>query len=466
MGVRTGSLIAAAVTVAFAAQAEPPGRIQITVWATPPPPSGELYGGLAYGGYAPITGALVTEQRDVEIAGGEARVSGVAATLDPASVQLRDLTDPAAVMTAQRFLPSAATPTEILTRHIGDPVSVTTPRGELGGTLRAVDDQVIAVETGAGDQRHLEILRREGFVQGVRLPPGTTGDPSLAWRVRTAKPGKHTIELSYRADGMSWSADYVAVLDEPGRAVDLASWATIKNATGASFDAAELTLVGVGADPAPGAGRIPPARFRVPGPVRIGRGDAVQVELVPRRTAVPVRSVILYEAMLDPSPRFQAVPGTECSQFSGVGSGNGRTDVAIEIDVPGRVALPDGKVRLFQRRAGHLEVVSEDPLRTAAGIARIRVVANGDITGDRHAVSCNYDEQRHTVQETIELKLENRTPRAADVILREFLWRWPIWHIESEDHKGVRAGPQLQEYRVRVPGSGRQVVTYTAVYAW
>jgi hypothetical protein len=467
MGVRTGSLIAAAaVTLALAARAQPPGRMQITVWATPPP-SGDLYGGMAYGGYAPITGALVTEQREVEITSGDARISGVAATLDPASVQLRDLTEPGAVMTAQRFLPSAATPTEILVRHIGDPVAVTTPRGELSGTLRAVDDQVIVVEIGAGDQRHLQVLRRDGFVQDVRLPPGSTGEPSLAWRLRTQKPGKHTIELSYRADGMSWSADYVAVLDEPGRAVDLTSWATIRNATGASYDAAELTLIGASADPQPTpASRAPAARFRIPGPVRIGRGDAVQVELVPRRAAVPVRSVILYEAMPDPSPRFQAVPGTECSQFSGAGFGSGHTEVAIELDVPGRTLLPDGKVRLFQRRAGRLEVVSEDPLRSAAGIARIRVVSDSEITGERHAVSCNYDEQRHTIQETLELKIENRTPRAADVVIREFLWRWPVWHIDSENHKGVRAGPQLQEYRVHVPGSGRQVVTYTAVYAW
>ena len=81
-------------------------------------------------------------------------------------------------------------------------------------------------------------------------------------------------------------------------------------------------------------------------------------------------------------------------------------------------------------------------------------------------MTCNYDEHAHTIHETIEVKIDNKTKQPADVIIREFLWRWPIWHLEAEDHKGVRAGAQIQEYRVRVPASGRQAVTYTAVYSW
>src|SRR5262249_49860726 len=146
------------------------------------------------------------------------------------------------------------------------------------------------VEIGAGDQRHLEMMRRDNYVQDVRLPAGAASDqPSLLWRVDTAKPGKHTVLVSYRADGMSWTADYTAVLDEAGKALDFSAWAMVKNATGASYDGAELTLVGVGSGATgaqagdavrPGAA---PAQFVVPAQVRIGRGEAVQVELIPRR---------------------------------------------------------------------------------------------------------------------------------------------------------------------------------------
>ncbi|HSR97920.1 MAG TPA: DUF4139 domain-containing protein [Kofleriaceae bacterium] len=465
----TDSLILGALVVAAAAQAVAGTgpRTQITVWAATPSPAG-IYGGLAYGGSPPTSGAMITEQRVVDVTTGEARIAGVAATLDPASVQLRDLSDAAAQVTEQRFLPGAATPTEILARHLGDPVVVATPRGEVSGALRAVDDQAIVVEIGSGDQRHLQVMRRDAYVQDVRLPASAGGDkPSLAWRLRGARSGKHTVEVTYRADGMSWSADYLAVLDDAGKAIDFSAWATIKNATGASYDGAELTLVSGGAAAVrPGAaGRPPPARFVVPAPVRIGHGEAVQVELVPPRARAPARSVILFEAMADPSPNFQAYPGVDCNQFNGA-SGSGRAEIAVEIDVPAQSVLPEGRVRLFQRRAGRLEVLTEDPLRASAGLARIRVSPDTDVTGERRAVTCNYDEPAHTIHETVEVKVENKGKQPADVVVREFLWRWPVWHLEAEDRRGVRAAPQIQEYRLRVPPGGRQAVTYTAVYSW
>jgi len=492
MGLRAGSLIAASLAVAaltllgavaavtavttVRAQAGPAGtsRTQITVWAAAPPPaaSGAL-GGLAYGGYTPPTGAMITEARDIEIASGQARLSGVAATIDPASVQLHDVTDPRALVTEQRFMAGAATPTELLARHLGDAITVVTPKGEVTGALRAVDEQVIVVEIGAGDQRHLEMMRRDSYVQDVRLPAGVGSDqPSLLWHVQTAKPGKHAVLVSYRADGMSWAADYTAVLDEAGKALDFSAWATIKNATGASYDAAELTLVGVGSGTtgAPAAGALrpgpAPAQFVVPAQVRIGRGEAVQVELIPRRVAAPARSVILYEAMEDPSPSFQAYPGIDCNQFGTAGVANGRAEIAVEIDLPIQTVLPEGKARLFRRGGGKILLVTEDPLRASAGLARIRVAPDSDITGERHAVSCSYEEHDHTIHEAIEVKIDNKARHAADVVVREFLWRWPVWHLEAEDHKGVRAGPQIQEYRVHVPASGKQIVTYTAVYTW
>jgi hypothetical protein len=465
----TDSLILGALVVAAAAQAAAGTgpRTQITVWAATPSPAG-IYGGLAYGGSPPTSGAMITEQRVVDVTTGEARIAGVAATLDPASVQLRDLNDAAAQITEQRFLPGAATPTEILARHLGDPVVVATPRGEVSGALRAVDDQAIVVEVGSGDQRHLQVMRRDAYVQDVRLPASAGGDkPSLAWRLRGARSGKHTVEVTYRADGMSWTADYLAVLDEAGKAIDFSAWATIKNATGASYDSAELTLVSGGAAAArPGAAsRPPPARFTVPAPVRIGHGEAVQVELVPPRARAPARPVILFEAMGDPSTNFQAYPGVDCNQFNGA-SGSGRAEIAVEIDVPAQRVLPEGRVRLFQRRAGRLDVLTEDPLRASAGLARIRVAPDTDVAGERRAMTCNYDEQAHTIHETVEVKVENKGKQPADVVVREFLWRWPVWHLEAEDRKGVRAAAQIQEYRLRVPPGGRQAVTYTAVYSW
>ncbi|HWO20966.1 MAG TPA: hypothetical protein VNO30_19500 [Kofleriaceae bacterium] len=456
---RTLLAAAAVAALSLASDAAPAGPTptRITVWGQ--------FGGATYAG--PLAGAMITERREVELGAGEVRISGVAATLEPASVQLRDLTEPGATVTEQRFVPGAGTPTELLARHVGDAVTIVTPRGEITGVLRAADEQTLVVELGQGDQRRLSILRRD-FVQDVRLPAGASDQPSLVVRMAGKKPGKHAVELTYRAAGLTWSADYLAVLDEAARTMDFSAWATVKNATGTSFERAELVLASTSSTPAAAAtGGKPagPIRFAVPSPLRLAAGDAVQVELVPARVAAKTTPVVTYEAMEDPSSAYQDSPGDNCTELSGGGLG-GTAELALEVAVPSQVPLPEGKVRVFRRQGERLDVIGEEDLRSGAGFARIKLAGDAEVIGERKAVSCNVDERAKTIHERVTVRVENRGKLAVDVVVREYLWRWPVWKLEAEDKKGLRTGTQTQEYRVHVPARGSQTVTYAVIYTW
>ncbi len=458
------------------------GPTSITVWATPQTSLG-AYGGLGYGGYAAPSGAMITERRDVEIAtgGGEVRIVGVASTVDPATVQLRSLTDPGGItITEQRFVPGASTPDEILARHVGDPVTILTAKGEVTGVLRSVDTHALVLEVGNDDARQLQILRRDSYVQGIRLPVGKKSDkPSLVWRIGAKKPGKHRVEVSYRAEGLSWAADYLAIFDEGAKTVDFSAWATLRNATGTSFDGAELTLVSGGASPAtPGLynpyGTLPrqstpSSRFVVPTPVHVGNGESVQVELMPARVSAKARSVITFEAVQDLSPNYQLYPATDCSMLATTVAGAARAEVNIEVELQGAKLLPDGRVRVFKRSKGsdRLEVLAEDQLRTSAGVARIRLAAHSDLTGERRTSGCVIDERARTLTEKIEVKLENKGKHAVDVVVREYLWRFPVWRIDPADEstQGLRAAPQAQEYRVSIPAGSKKSLTYSVQYS-
>jgi hypothetical protein len=450
----------------------PGAQTRITVWGATP--KNAAFGGITYGGFVPLAGAVISEQREVDVAAsGEVRVAGVPSTIEPASVQLRDLTEPGVAITEQRFVAGVATPTEMLARRIGEPVTVVTTKGDVTGVLRAVDEQSIVVEVGTGEQRRLSVMRRDGYVLDVRAPSGASDKPSLVWRVASKKPGKHTIELTYRAEGIHWLADYLAVLDEAGKAIDFSAWATVRNNSGASFDRAEITLVSGGSTLSSAAAntaalRAPPAplRFASSSPVKLGAGEAVQVELVPARKGARVRSVVAFEAAADISQNHQEEPNQDCTFNNGVGVGASRAESAIEIDLPPSTTLPDGRVRLFQRKGDRLEVVSEDALRSQPGVARIKLAADTKITGERKAVTCNVDDRAHTIAEKIEVRVENKGTQPQDVVIREFAWRWPVWKLESEDKKSVRAGPQTLEYRVRVPAKASQTVTYALLYTW
>ena len=470
--------VVAAVLVAIAvcglaglARSGPGAQTKITVWGAPP--TNAAFGGMTYGGFTPLAGAMITEQRDVEVSSsGEVRVTGIASTIEPASVQLRDLTEPGVAITEQRYVPGVTTPLDMLARRIGETVTVVTTKGDVVGVLRAVDETSLVVEVGTGDQRRLSVMRRDGFVLDVRASSTGSDKPSLMWRLATKKPGKHTVELTYRADGITWTADYLAVLDDSGTKLDFAAWATVRNNTGAAFDRAELTLVSGGgalsSESATTTLRAPPAplRFVMQQPVKLGAGDAVQLELTPAKTAAKIRPVVAFEATTDLSPSHQEEANQDCTYNNGVGMGQGRAEAAIELDLPGNTTLPDGRVRLFRRKGERLEVLSEDTLRSQAGAARIKLAADTEITGERKAVTCNVDERAHTISEKIEVRVENKGKLPADVVIREFAWRWPVWKLESEDKKSVRAAPQTLEYRVKVPPRGSQTVTYALLYTW
>lgn len=448
--------LALVAVVGVASDAAPRGATtRITIWSADLGDTEDAEGDEA----KPKAGGLVAETREVDVGTGDVRLTGIAATADPASVHLRDLTEPAISIAEQRFVPGATTPLELLTRHIGSPVTVATPKGDVTGVLRAVDAQALVVEVGAGDGKRLAVLRRDGYVQDVRLPAAHSG-PSLVWRAATKKPGKHAIELSYRASGLAWSADYLAILDAAANTIDFSGWATVKNASGATFERAELTLV----SGAPGAAA--PARFTMPNPVRLGAGDTVQLELVPARVGVKAQPVVTYEAMEDPSSGYQEYPGIDCSEHDGSELGGGTAETTIELAVPAQRPLPAGRVRMFLRRGDRLDIASEDQLRSSAGVARIKVAGDSGILGQRKALSCRVDENARTIHEKVQVRIQNNGARAVDVVIREYAWRWTVWRLEAEDRKGVRSGAQTQEYRVRVPPKGAQAVTYSVVYTW
>jgi hypothetical protein len=443
-------------------------RVTLTVWPTVQPQAGAErraapgYGGVTYGGAMP-RGVLVSEVRDVDVpASGELRIAGVAGALDPASVQL---VAPGLAITEQRFTPAAASPTDVLARHVGETVTVVTAKGDITGVLRAADDTSLVLEVGTGDARRTEVVRRE-YATDVRLPAGGASERAeLAWRVTSTKHGVQPVELAYRAAGMAWDAAYVAVLDEGAGTVALTARATIHNWTGAVFDDAEVTLVSGGT--AQNA-----RRYTLPAHVHLGGRDVVQVDLVAPRT-VKAKEVVTYTPL---SPDLPAAivsqdAQQDCAQLSSSTGLIGRAQLELEVEVAGGVVLPEAPTRLYRRggNAGdRLEPVSEDVLRASPGVARVPVTSIDTISGGRKQVACTLDEARHKLEERVEIEVANRAAKAQDVVVHELVWRLPMWRIDpaTETVKGTRAGDGAQEYRVRVPANGSQKIAYTVVYTW
>ncbi|MEK7423309.1 MAG: hypothetical protein AAB131_05645, partial [Actinomycetota bacterium] len=255
-------------------------------------------------------------------------------------------------------------------------ITVVTMHGEVKGTLRSWNDQVIVLE---GTDKALQVLRRGDNIQDIRFSAPQTplvDTPTLVWRIDAARAGKHDVEVSYRARGLSWSADYTAILDEKQNTLDLSAWATIRNETGVDFDDAKVVLVSGALDVAPMAQPYmgypqailgptsKPWSYSVERAARIADRGSLQLELFTPVVGAAAKRLTVYEPVPDASASFQTYPSVECYSYYQPGASTGRADVFVELTAgEARGGLPEGKVRLFKRTGAGLELASEDWVR-------------------------------------------------------------------------------------------------------
>ncbi len=119
-------------------------------------------------------------------------------------------------------------------------------------TLKNKDEQITGKLITAG--RQIVIQKPEGGLVMIpnvtnynisvdELPAGFITKPTLVWNINVNKSGKQNIDVSYHTEGISWEAQYVALLNKDDSKISLNSWVSITNNTGATFQNANLKLM-------------------------------------------------------------------------------------------------------------------------------------------------------------------------------------------------------------------------------
>jgi hypothetical protein len=190
--------------------------------------------------------ALVTETRSVDLPAGPVTLvfEGVVETLLPQSAIVTDAARPLA---ESNFDFDRLTPRSLLERSIGETVTITRTNPATGEVTRT-EARIVAVGEGvvlqtAGGAEALYCSGLPERLELERLPDELLGEPRLSVRLAAGDAGPRTVRVSYLAHGFAWSSDYVAHLNERSSAMRLAGWATLTNATGATFEQAEVQLV-------------------------------------------------------------------------------------------------------------------------------------------------------------------------------------------------------------------------------
>ena len=193
--------------------------------------------------------ALVRDVRSLAIAPGtsDLHFMDIAATVNPATVHFRSLTEPARVsVLEQNYEYDLLEPDKLLRKYVGRDVTLIRMRQDQNSTREeVVKARLLSYNNGPVWQIGNEIVTglHADHIRFPELPGNLYSRPTLIWTLDNTGAAKHRVEASYLAGQLAWNADYVLTVARDDKQADLDGWVTLRNGSGTSFRNASLQLV-------------------------------------------------------------------------------------------------------------------------------------------------------------------------------------------------------------------------------
>ena len=434
---------------------------------------------------------LVKDLRPLELEAGinEVRFSDVPSGIDATSVHLSTLGAAELAFLEQNYEYDLVSSRKLLQKYVDQTITLTTTEGqEISGTLLSgADDIVLATEDG------IRVIRLDQVQQFAfpALPEGLITRPTLVWLVNAATGGTVPVQVTYLTSGITWRANYVAMLSADDDAVDITGWVTVDNRSGATYPDAKLKLVAgevnvvqeqqfvkdvmVERELAMAAG-VPAVTereffeyhiYEVERPVTVRDNQTKQIEFV-QVADVPVEKVLVYE----PQPGLRPVYGAFYNS-QGYGVTSDKT-VQVRIEFMNSeegglgIPLPKGVVRVFKEDIdGGAEFVGEDAIDHTPKDELISLLLGEafDVVGERVQTAYQQRGDREVI-ETIEITIRNHKAEDITVHAIEHLYRAQDSEITAATLEYELLDASTARFLVEVEAEGEATFEYTVHYRW
>lgn len=454
--------------------------------------------------------ALVKDRRTVELARGRNTVviADVAAQIDPTSVHFKSLTAPNAVaVREQNYQYDLINPTTLLNKSVGK--RITLRQALANGQIREITGTIITPVTGTvantgdsgggtsvtynglvirTDDGQL-LLNPTGEIALHEMPSGLIPRPQLVWLVDSTQPGNHETEISYMTQGVTWKADYVVVVSNDDKLVDITGWVTLDNKSGATYENASLQLIagdvrriqpqrelmmraGKARDLAEAA--APPFQeesffeyhlYTLDGTTTVRDKEQKQMTLL-NANKVPALKKFIYDGRRGfwgiHDPGYRPGEGYDTSNYK-------KVNIIVEIknSRPNLgIPLPKGKMRMYKADSrGSLQFIGEDEIDHTPKDETVRLYIGDsfDLVGEHKRIDFKRISKTE-VEETFEITLKNHRNEATQVAVVEHLWA--DWRITAKSTDFVKKDAHTVEFLVTVPKDGEAKVTYTVRTKW
>lgn len=425
---------------------------------------------------------LIREVRQVNLPVGEIELEfrDVAVQIDPTSVAFRSLTAEGKLqILEQNYRYDLLNRNTLLNRYLDRELtfirylSDSLEREERVGTLISNQGDLIV-----RFNERIEI-NPQGTIALTELPQDLLARPTLVWLLDNQHQGKQKIETSYLTNGMSWHADYVAILDKNDSEIDLTAWVTLENRSGASYRNAVLKVVAgdvkrvyLAGEPVAQAMQLREGSFNR---VRMKEESFFEYHLysLERRTDLANNETkqvsLLSRDNVSVSKRLSI---ESVSQVYGFDRSEIKTNAKVTLRLENTeenglgIALPGGRVRVYKAdSSGALQLIGEERIKHTARDEQIDLTMGQsfDVVAERKQTSFRKRGERES-EVSYAIEIRNHKDIMQEVTLIEHISGDWIITEESQQHRKVDSG--TIEYQVSVPARGTSSVNYTARVNW
>jgi hypothetical protein len=433
--------------------------------------------------------ALVRDVRNLTLPDGIFRLKfmDIAATVNPATVHFRSLTDPDKLgVIEQNYEYDLLEPAKLLHKYVGKEVTLVRSYMDNGTTKREEIKATLLSDNNGPVWKIGNDIVTGGYAESYRFPevPANLYDrPTLLMSLENSGPRKQQIEASYLANNLSWNSDYVLTVARDDKAADLDGWVTLVNNSGTAFHNARLQLV---------AGDL----NRLPAAIN-GRADMAMEALRSKAAAPQFQQENFSEYHLYTLGRRTSVEDKETKQISLLaGTGvpvqkifvvNGQNYYYHNRQNPGSpikdavmvyykfkneekaglgIPIPAGNVRVYQKDSkGGILFVGEDRIDHTPKDENISVhIGNAfDVVSERKqtdfkSIASNVWEME------FEITLRNHKDAPITVQVNE-----PIggdWEMLNSSYKHTKTSAWAAQFNVPVDKNGTSVLRYRIRAHW
>ncbi len=427
---------------------------------------------------------LVREVRDLDL--GTGRVSleyrDVSAHIQPETVHIRSLGSPAALnILEQNYRYDLLSPAKLLDKYVGKKVKLYR-WNEKTGRDEVTDAEILSVQGGQpvvriGGEVTYGYPGRFAF---PKVPDNLISKPTLVWLLGSSQPHQK-VEVTYLTRNLSWSADYVLVINKDDTRGDLNGWVTLSNTSGTDYDNAKLKLVAGDVQRVGDVTKVlsraddmdaeAPRRqqFKEEGffeyhlytldrPTTLLDKEQKQVSLLEAHDIGIKKTLIFYGAARYYRGRYGQVVSNQ--------------KVGVYLDIKNSkqnhmgMPLPKGTVRVYKAdSSGQTEFIGEDSIDHTPKDEKLRIKMGDafDVVGDRKQTDwktfgmCTYET-------AWEIDLRNHKDKAEQVEVYE-----PIggdWEILQSNYPAKKKDAHTFTFTVNVPANGKTKITYRVRLRW